>query len=364
MSSQYHDLATGHVLTINEAKDLVDTHLLSLFHERAAQAQQLNVHYQTLWQAITTLYLSGGKRLRPYLTLLAYDAFGGNERNTIIPVAAAQELLHQAMLIHDDIIDRDSVRYGVKNITGQFNEIYASLLRDEGERQHFAESSALLAGDLLISEAHAHIATSGLSPAQIVATEQTLAASVFHVVGGELLDTEASFRGRDEIDPLTVAAQKTASYSFVSPLTMGAVLAGVDAHQIEILKDFGNSVGIAFQLRDDIIGVFGDEAVSGKSADGDLREGKRTLLIDEFYKRADEAQKARFEQSFGNQAATADDLRVLRELLDDTGTHAAIEAYITHYMAQTVEQLELFAIPEAYRSAFADVINYCLMREK
>ncbi len=96
---------------------------------------------------------------------------------------------------------------------------------------------------------------------------------------------------------MTIAEQKTASYSFVSPLTMGAILAGASEDQRDLLKHFGTSIGIAYQLRDDIIGIFGNEEVTGKSSEGDIKEGKRTLLIDEFYKRATEEQSRPLSQS-------------------------------------------------------------------
>lgn len=364
MSSGKPKLVDNQVLTLEESKDLIDAHLLSLLHDRATQAAQISPFYASLWQKIITLYAAGGKRLRPYLTLLAYQAFGGQHLDRVIPAAAAQELLHQAMLIHDDVIDRDLVRYGVRNVTGQYDDEYDPLLKEVGERRHFAESAAILAGDLLISEAHAHVATSPIEPSQVAAAQHTLTAAIFHVVGGELLDTEASFRPNGAIDALTVATQKTASYSFVGPLTMGAILAGANDDQLSALKELGNSVGIAFQLRDDLIGIFGDETVTGKSTDGDLREGKRTLLIDEFHKRSDDAQKQEFNRHFGKADATEEEIQSLRDLLEVTGTRAAVESYIENYELQTAEQLDHLEISAQYREAFVAIIHACLQRNK
>jgi len=353
-----------HIVTLFDAKHLVDDYLLSVFKKRRAQAGQVSEFYEALWQEIENLYASGGKRLRPYIAMMTYQSYGKDTVSDILPVAASLELIHQAMLVHDDIIDRDVIRYGVKNITGQYNERYKEFLPDSAERRHFAESSALLAGDLLISEAHSQIALSGLDAHQIVTAQQVLSNAIFHVAGGELIDTEASFRPAGSVDPLTIAMQKTASYSFISPLIMGASLAGADEEQIAMLTEIGNTVGVAFQLRDDIIGVFGDEAVTGKSADNDLREGKRTLLINEFYMRASDDQQREFETFFGNQDAAASDLQRLRTLLEETGTKSAVEGIIANYQAETTTQLARLDISDQARSMFAELIGLCLVRQK
>lgn len=351
-------------ITLLEAKSLVDNYLLSVFKKRRDQASQVSEYYAALWSEMESLYASGGKRLRPYIIMMSYQAYGGSKLDHILPVASSSELIHQAMLIHDDIIDRDTVRYGVKNITGQYDQAYKDFLSDPGERRHFAESSALLAGDLLISEAHTQIAFSDLGPEHIVAAQRILSTAVFHVAGGELIDTEASFRPAGSVDPLTIAMQKTASYSFISPLIMGATLAGADQRQIDLLTKLGNTIGIAFQLRDDIIGVFGNEKITGKSADNDLREGKRTLLVNDYYLRADDDQKHEFETFFGNQEATAADLQSLRALLEQTGTRSAVESLIKSYQSETTNQLALLDISDEARAVFAELIHLCLVREK
>ncbi|MFZ3010069.1 MAG: polyprenyl synthetase family protein [Candidatus Microsaccharimonas sp.] len=342
---------------IGEAKSLIDTYISQLLDERIRKARQVSPHYEALWQAINNLYQAGGKRLRPYMTLLTYTAFGGEQATNILPAAAAQELLHQAMLIHDDIIDRDTIRYNVKNITGQFEDVYKGFLKETTERRHFAESVAILAGDLLISEAH-------LQVSKVDADIQwILSDAMFHVIGGELLDTEASFRIPNDIDPLMIATQKTASYSFVGPLVMGATLAKASDEQISLLRDIGNTVGIAFQQRDDIIGVFGDEMATGKSSDGDIREGKQTLLINEFYKRANNDQKAQFDNVFGHQTSTKAQIERSKMLLIETGTKAVIESSISRYQSIVIKQILRLDINNEYRDMFVDLVNKSLERD-
>ena len=111
------------------AKQLVDDYIKSFFHYRSAEAMELGPSYVRLWQSIETLVLAGGKRLRPFMLLATYQAYHPEGTlNDILPAAAAHELIHSAMLIHDDIIDRDSIRYGVKNVSGQYDNTTANFL--------------------------------------------------------------------------------------------------------------------------------------------------------------------------------------------------------------------------------------------
>jgi geranylgeranyl diphosphate synthase type II len=352
------------VLTSNHAKELVDEYLSSVLSERVAQAAGVHPHYERLWQAITRLYTAGGKRLRPYMILLMYQAYSQKPVEHALPAAAAQELLHQSILIHDDIIDRDTIRYHIKNISGQYDDTYKDLISDNTIRRHFADSSALLAGDLLISEAHMQITRLDIDKKLFDEIHHLMSQSVFHVAGGELLDTEASFEKLGVIDPLTVAEQKTASYSFVGPLMIGAVLGGATEDQQNILKHLGTSVGIAYQLRDDLIGLFGDADTTGKSTDGDIREGKHTVLIEEFYKRADDAQKEQFMKIFGNHNADSSTIDIARQLLEKSGAREVIEGYIDNYMNETTQSLEALEISDDHKAMLSSLISASLKRDR
>ncbi len=157
-------------------------------------SRKVHPHYARLWNSIATLFDAGGKRLRPFMTLLTYQALQRQACHRYLPAAVAQELLHQAMLIHDDIIDRDTIRYHVKNVSGQYRDIY----KDIKDKAHFADSSALLAGDLLLSEAHIQVSLASVDADIQAKSQEVLSQAVFHVVGGELLDTEASFLSDDD----------------------------------------------------------------------------------------------------------------------------------------------------------------------
>jgi geranylgeranyl pyrophosphate synthase len=352
------------VLTPTESKQKIDAFLTPLLQQRTSEARAINPHYETLWQDIQKLYTAGGKRLRSYMTLLCYESYTNEPIEAILPAAAAQELLHLSMLIHDDIIDRDDVRYGIKNIARDYLDHYEEIIEDESDRRHYANSAAILAGDLLISEAFALTTETDVDRATLIKTQRLLSKAIFQVVGGELLDTEAAFRGIDAADPLSIAEQKTASYSFVSPLMIGATLANAAQEQLSLLQSFGEQLGVAYQLRDDMIGIFGDEEATGKSVSSDILEGKRTILIEAFYQRADETQRVTFDALFGRHTLKADEVNTVKSLLIESGAKEATETLIRAYQTHIHALVDELAIDLSHKAAFNTVIDLCLKRDR
>ncbi|GAA1936874.1 polyprenyl synthetase family protein [Microbacterium aoyamense] len=226
---------------------------------------------------------AGGKRLRPALVVAAYEAFGGDSARAhgLYPVAAAFELLHTAFVVHDDVIDHDTVRRGIPNIAGEFRERGAAQGADAAGAALLGDAAAILAGDLLLHEASRLIALADV-PADLRARLYALLDDAVYVsAAGELADVENSVTsGTAEASALLETAfNKTAVYSFRAPLAAGAVLAGADADALTVLEEAGGDLGLAFQLVDDLIGAFGSEEQAGRETGGDLREAKQTPLV-------------------------------------------------------------------------------------
>ena len=314
---------------LSATKQAVDAYIVDRIHDRVAQATVVYPRYERLWREIVRIYQAGGKRMRPYLTVVGYGALDA----AIIPVAAVQELLHVAVLVHDDIIDRDVVRHSQPTVNGAYEADYAPLLPPQ-QTTHYANSVALLAGDALLSEAYHLVQSAPFSSSVIRQLSERLSQSVFEVIGGELIDVEAGFIMTEQFDPMTIYRYKTASYSLVGPLVSGALCAEVDETTRGILQEFGTQCGIAFQLQDDLIGMFGDEATTGKSADTDVREGKRTVLIAEHQTMMNDEQAARFAQWFGMRDAPGQVLRQLKVDIEASGARQKTEATAQQYFAQ------------------------------
>ena len=258
----------------------IDGGLRAFFAEARARAGHYGAHYAALWESMEQ-QSSGGKRVRPRLVWSAYRGFGGEDRDLVTRVALAFELLHTAFLIHDDLIDRDTVRRGEPNVAGRFAARAIEHGADERASTVWGDTAAVLAGDLALSRAHRELAMLPIEGERREALLDILDRAVFISAAGELSDVVSSLHGATPAieSVLTTLEQKTAVYSFEAPLAAGAVLAGAGEESVAALCRFGRLVGVAFQIADDVLGVFGDPVVTGKSASADLREGKRTALI-------------------------------------------------------------------------------------
>jgi geranylgeranyl pyrophosphate synthase len=327
--------------------DLVDAaievELGAIFADARRRAGDLDPHYAALWRSLAE-QSSGGKRIRPQLVRLAYTGFGGDDDALATRVAVAFELLHTAFLIHDDVIDRDTVRRGDPNIAADFAARAIRHGTDERTSGIWGETAAVLAGDLALSRAHREIALLPVDTARRARLLDILDRAVFVSAAGELADVvnsgEVGATSMSRV--LTTLEQKTAVYSFECPLAAGAVLADAPAAAITALERFGRFVGVAFQITDDILGVFGDPAVTGKSASSDLREGKRTALIAHA---ATTAEWPRVAAGLGDPALDEDEAEQMRSVLRDCGALETAVRLADEHVTLALYELEAADLP-------------------
>lgn len=344
----------------NQVNDLLDAH----FKKRTSQAEVVAPEYVRLWHTIHQTALAGGKRLRPYLLCLSYTICGGRDTKLTIRVGTALELLHICMLIHDDIIDREQVRHGQPNVAGHYRQHYATLSSDTATTTHLADAAALLAGDLLLSDCYRLLLKAGLPAATAPAVFKQLDEAVFSVAGGQLLDTESPLHTAKDFDSLAVINFKTSIYSFAKPLVIGAILAGASKDTVACLEATGSNLGMAFQLTDDLLGVFGNEQQTGKSTMGDLREAKRTLLLQMTYQKAMLNQQQTITDILENHRNNPEKLADIKQIMIDCGAKAAVESMAEdcvtqakHFMSKLqarnldTAQLEAFANSLLHRTA-------------
>lgn len=352
------------LIDVSAAKKLTDEYIHDFCSRRSGEALELGPAYSRLWQSIEKLLLAGGKRFRPYMVLATYQVYQPkNDLKAILPAAVAQELIHSAMLVHDDIIDRDMIRYGVKNIAGQYDEYYQPYLQDTDERNHMTLSAALLAGDALLADAHKVLRKTNRASELVDQAEDILNTSIFEVIGGELLDSEIAFLPEGAITAEVISRYKTASYSFVGPLTTGAVLAEAPETDINILKEFAIIVGIGYQFRDDILGMFGDTKLTGKSTTTDIKEGKRTYLIEQFETVANDTQKELFFSIFHQPEASDQEIETAKNILIESGALQSVEDRIEQLRQQAFEKISQLSLSEDGKSMYEGLVNHCLKRE-
>jgi geranylgeranyl diphosphate synthase, type I len=285
-------------------------------------------------------FVADGKRIRPALLLLGYRAAGGGDVRDVHGPALALELLHTCALAHDDVIDRAPTRRGRPTIHRRFADEH----REQswaGDPDAFGEAVAILLGDLAFVHADELFLSAHVPPAQLLAGLARFTELREEVMAGQYLDlVAATSRATDRDLALQIATLKSGRYSVARPLEVGALLAGGPDDVVEVLGRFGDPLGRAFQVRDDLLGVFGEEAATGKSVASDLVEGKRTLLVAEAMARLDDGGRAVLEAGLGDPDLTPERAAELRQLLERCGARAAAEDYVDQAVADAVWALD------------------------
>ncbi|GAB3927060.1 polyprenyl synthetase family protein [Kribbella albertanoniae] len=287
---------------------------------------------------------SGGKRLRPAFCYWGFRAAGGDPAQPILAAAASLEMLHVSALVHDDVMDSSDVRRGAPAAHRQFEALQRA--RSEasgrgGDPVNFGVGAAILLGDLCLIWADELLHTSGFDAAALARASRFFDSVRVEVTAGQYLDLVAQASGESDMDlALRVLRYKAATYTVERPLHVGAALAGCDQRLIDALSSYGQPIGEAFQLRDDLLGVFGDPALTGKPAGDDLREGKRTVLVAYAVDHASEVQLAEFDRLFGRPDLDADEIQLLREILQDSRAVQACEDLITERTEDALDALD------------------------
>ena len=342
---------------LDRLRSRVDTALEAALDELLPRVEALHPSMVPLTEELRA-FTAGGKRIRPALLLLGFEAAGGRRLDAVEGPALALELLHTCALLHDDVIDQAPARRGRLSV----HEAFAARHRDQGwqgDADAYGRAIAILLGDLAFVHADELFLAAKVPDHPLLAAFRRFTLLREEVMAGQALDLHAAtVRSVDRELALRVATLKSGRYSVARPLEIGAVLAGADDGLLAGLHAFGDPLGRAFQLADDLLGVFGDAATTGKSASSDLAEGKRTLLIAEAWERLDADGRARLEAGLGRSDlddATTEDLRAL---LADCGARAATEQEIDRSTSAAGAALEGLTLPPQARDGLRAVADY------
>ncbi|MDX3100657.1 polyprenyl synthetase family protein [Nonomuraea angiospora] len=302
---------------------------------------------EAAYQLLTDFVLNGGKRVRPQLCYWGWRGAGGGDGDEIITAAASLELCHAGLLIHDDIMDGSELRRGRATV----HRSLAGLHRGPGS-DAFGQAGGILLGTLSLAWSDTMLSSCGVEPHRLRAAHHVFDTMRTEVISGQYLDVLAQLRSGASVDEaLTVIRFKTAKYTVERPLQIGGALAGASLELLESYSRFGLPLGEAFQLRDDVLGTFGRESETGKSALDDLREGKHTVLVAHAVRRATPAQLTHLRRWHGDPELTEERAEELREILRDTGALAEVEEMIEDRVRESVTALAAARMePEAARA--------------
>ncbi|MEV1288077.1 polyprenyl synthetase family protein [Micromonospora sp. NPDC049679] len=280
-----------------------------------------------VFDTLRRFVLAGGKRLRPMFCYWGWRGAGRPDSPEIVAAAAALELFHAFALIHDDIMDGSDWRRGEASVHRLFADLHTRLSW-RGDPGAYGRSAALLCGDLCATWADQMFHESGIPADQLRQGYAVYAHMRTEVIAGQYLDLVSGVGDGSVASALTVIRMKAARYTVTRPLQIGAGLAGAGEELQAAYAAFGDPLGDAFQLRDDVLGVFGDPAVTGKSVLDDLREGKPTVMMALARARADRGQADRLRALFGNPGLDGDGAEELRAIIVATGARDRIEHMI------------------------------------
>jgi geranylgeranyl diphosphate synthase type I len=349
-------------LDVEDLRARVNSALRTFLDGRSASLERIGEPLTPVVHALRDFLLDGGKRLRPAFCYWGWRGSGGPAGEEIVTAATSLELLQACALIHDDLMDGSDTRRGLPSIHRRF----AALHRRSGwlgAPDGFGAAAAILLGDLCLSWSDEMFAGCGLPPSRLGRGKAVFDVMRTELMAGQYLDVLEQAVGGGSVErSRRVIRFKSAKYTIERPLHIGAALTGAPDEVLAAFSAYGLPLGEAFQLRDDVLGVFGDPAETGKPAGDDLREGKRTVLVAMALERAGEHQAEVVRRLLGDPGLDADGVDRLRQVIVETGALTEAEKMIDRRTEESLAALEAAPVTDPARAVLADLARAATAR--
>jgi geranylgeranyl diphosphate synthase type I len=314
----------------HQIKNKIDTNTIKFLKE-FNNRYKLSAISPLLYKSVKDFVTRKGKRIRPILFIIGYSGFSSRTPTRLYTSAIAMELLHDFLLVHDDIVDKSDTRRGKPSMHKMFNNHLSRYKNIKFNGQDLS----LIAGDVIYAMAvEAFLTVKEDRQRKEKALKNFIKAAVL-TAGGEFLEILTGAKSIDKITRNTIYKiydYKTAWYTFVAPLTTGALLAGASQNEIDKLYQFGIYVGRGFQIKDDILGMFGDEKKIGKSVLSDLQEAKKTILVWHAYNHSNQNTKLLIKRILSKKKVNMQDLITMRKITTDSGALKYAEKEINYFI--------------------------------
>ena len=324
------------MLTATEIQEKVNAYIASLPYERKPKS---------LYDPIEYVLAAGGKRIRPSFVLMAYNLFH-DDMDRILPVATALETYHNYTLLHDDLMDKADMRRGRPTVHKKWDD-----------------NTAILSGDTMLVLAYEHLAkcdTKYLKPALDLFTETAL-----EVSEGQQFDMEFETRNDVAEEEYIEMIRLKTSVLLACALKMGAVVAGASDADANALYAFGEKVGLAFQLQDDLLDVYGDPKVFGKAIGGDITSNKKTFMLINAFNRADAETRAELERwTTATKFDPAEKIAAVTEIYNRLGIDKLAEQRIKEYFEQSRQHLDELSVSDNRKAVLREYTERMMNRKK
>jgi geranylgeranyl diphosphate synthase type I len=345
-----------------QLRERIDAALRGFLARSVRSLNDIGAELTAISDEVSEFVLDSGKRLRPAFCYWGARSAGHPNDDALVAAGASLELLQACALIHDDVIDHSDTRRGRPAIHRRFADRHAAA-GWTGSSADFGAGAAILVGDLLLAWSETMLATSGLDEAALRRARPVVDAMRRELMAGQYLDIVEQASGGGGVETaLRVARIKSAKYTVERPLHLGAAIADSRPEVTAAFSGYGVPVGEAFQLRDDLLGVFGDPAVTGKPAGDDLREGKRTVLVALTLDRCGDDDRNVVQAMLGRRDLDDDDVATLRDIVLRSGAAAAVEAMIAERVGAAVAALEAVSLDPVGRDALVGLATAATQR--
>lgn len=349
--------------TLKDFKKRIDKEIVIYFDNAIREAKKRDLVIANALEYVKKLTLAGGKRIRPALMYYSYLGSGGKEKERILKTAVSIELIHMFLLVHDDIIDRDVERHGKDSVNRRYEKIGEELFSGK-DSKHFGTSMALIIGDMIAAFGNQIIFNSGFDEKLVMKALSQLQSIVSFTVIGQVKDFYIEYRGKaTEKDILGMYEYKTAKYTIEGPLCLGAILGGMNEKYLSGISKYAIPIGIAFQIQDDILGIFGNEEKIGKEVGSDIEEGKITLLVVKARERANKNQRKILNGLLGKKDLSREDIEKFRKIIKETGALDYAKSLADSYIEKGKKELEKMGMQKETNDFLYGMADYMISRE-
>ena len=324
------------VADINFLREEINHALAQFIKDEERDLARIGSELDPVSEHLERFLLDSGKRLRPIFAYVGFLGAAKNPTPQMIAAFASLELVHVCALIHDDVMDGSDTRRGAPAIHKSFENLHKSK-NLTGSAEQFGISAAILLGDLALIWSDQMLHNAGLSDQQLINGLKIYDEMRVELMAGQYLDVYEQALATQSVErALKVARFKSGKYTIERPLHFGAAIAGSHPSLEKLYSDYGIPLGEAFQLRDDLLGVFGDPSETGKPAGDDLREGKRTVLMALAMEKADASAKKLFNDLLGKADLTNDQIKDLQDEIIKSGAVEQVEEMITQFTKEAL----------------------------
>lgn len=335
------------------------------FDEKIYQAGKIDITTKEAVDMIKDYTMSGGKRIRPAFLYYSYLATGGHkEFEKILKISIAIELFHSFLLIHDDIFDKDTSRHGVATIHERYKKI-AEKYNVTRDRTHFGNSMAIMLGNMTASMAYEIILNADFKSDLILKALNKIQKIVFMTISGQMIDVTMSYENEaTERKIFKMNERKTAHYTFEGPIQLGCILAGASESYIDLFSAYALPLGKAFQIKDDIMGIFGNEKKIGKSVGSDISENKKTLLVAKALQNGNKEQKKIIKKYLGKENISKKEIEEFKKIIKETGSLKYSENLAKGFAGEALNALlNIDFKDENAKRFFTGIVDYVINRE-